>query len=168
MARRARDDWLVLGLARLAEAGPRAIRLEAICAAAGATRGSFYHHFADHAEFVAALLDYWRDLADPETLDFVEELAEAPPLSSLAALLEPGVEAAIRRLAAVDDAAAAALAEIDAARLDWLAERYEAEGAMAPEARAEAAYAAYVGLQSLSLPADEDRLARLDAMFSAL
>ena len=49
-ARLGRDDWLALGLERLAAEGPRALRLENICAAAGRTRGSFYHHFRDHDE----------------------------------------------------------------------------------------------------------------------
>ena len=61
MARWARTDWLDHGLTRLREAGPAAVTLEAVCASAQRTRGSFYHHFPTIEAFHLALADRWAD-----------------------------------------------------------------------------------------------------------
>lgn len=88
MARFGRRDWLALGRVALAEGGPSALTIEALTARAKLTRGSFYHHFADRAAFVAALAGEWAeevaalspDRADPaleRALRGVPEAAEA-------------------------------------------------------------------------------------------
>src|SRR5688500_82529 len=39
-----REDWVELAVARLKADGAGALTLEALCLAAGRTKGSFYHH----------------------------------------------------------------------------------------------------------------------------
>src|ERR1700756_1737034 len=56
-----REDWLALGEQRLSTEGPGALSLERLTGAAGRTKGSFYHHFQSRDEFLAALVDRWRE-----------------------------------------------------------------------------------------------------------
>jgi AcrR family transcriptional regulator len=57
----------------LAEHGPEALTIDALCAHLKVTKGSFYHHFSNTAEFVAALMQCWdetsRQLMDALTDD---------------------------------------------------------------------------------------------------
>lgn len=53
----ARQALIRAGLVHLTERGYGATALDEILAAAGVTKGSFYHHFASKAEFGAALIE---------------------------------------------------------------------------------------------------------------
>lgn len=64
-----RDDWLTLGMGQLAAVGPDGLRLDALCAALGKTKGSFYHHFEDHDAYLAALLDAWAEVNAEAVVD---------------------------------------------------------------------------------------------------
>lgn len=165
MARFSRDDWLVLGLAQLSAHGPDGLRIEPLCAAAARTRGSFYHHFKDHDAFIAALLDHWREWNTDGVIEMVELEAEISGkrgrLNALAAGLDQQMEVALRRFAATNPQAGAAVAEVDETRIAYLARLNEDElGVEAPRARmlAEIEYAAFIGFQHLFPNADEARL----------
>lgn len=162
MAKRlGKDDWLMLGFSTLSAEGPEAIRLDAICAAAGVTKGSFYHHFGTHEAFLGLLVETWRDWADPEALDYLAEEG-AGPLTAIASVSDPMIERGLRQLAAMDAGARAAVEEVDRARLDHLAAR---TGSVET---AELAYAGYIGLQHIGAAVDEDQIAarieRLEAL----
>ncbi len=168
-----KNDWLDLGLGQLANQGPAGLTVEALCEAAGRTRGSFYHHFEDHGAFVAAMMQAWKQR---HTLDVAgEAMARAPDiraqaLSDLANSLDHGLERAIRQFAQANPAAQAVLREVDELRTGFVAELYEQQGlepALANDiARIE--YAAFVGCQIVwpDMPADE-RMA-LDRRFAGL
>lgn len=168
MARFSRDDWLVLGLAQLSAHGPDGLRIEPLCAAAARTRGSFYHHFDDHDDFIAALLDHWRDWNTDGVIEMVELEAEISGkrgrLNALAAGLDQQMEVAIRRFAAANPQATQAVAEVDATRIDYLARLNEEDlGVTASRARtlAEIEYAAFIGFQHLFPDADEAKLSEI-------
>jgi AcrR family transcriptional regulator len=55
----AKADWITIGLAALRDQGPDALTIERLTATAQRTRGSFYHHFASHENFVRAMADSW-------------------------------------------------------------------------------------------------------------
>lgn len=59
MARLTRDDWVAAAHERFNEQGVDAIAVEPVARAVGATKGSFYWHFADRAALVDAVLDEW-------------------------------------------------------------------------------------------------------------
>ncbi|MBX7248122.1 MAG: TetR/AcrR family transcriptional regulator [Caulobacteraceae bacterium] len=121
-----RDRWLSLGERRLKEAGPQALGLEAICEAAGRTRGSFYHHFPTTEAFVAALVARWR----ARTTDGIGEVALASrnaetaskTLMRLAAEIDPRLDMAIRTLGVTRPEVAAEVEAMDERREAIIAE----------------------------------------------
>lgn len=165
MARFGRDDWLRLGLAALADGGEPGLRLEAITGRAGKTRGSFYHHFETHDDFIAALVSAWKTqntdalIAEAEGEDTA--VASARKLNALAAGLDHRLDRAVRRLSARHPAAAEAVATVDAARIAYLR---QLQADPASEASADYAlieYAVFVGIQTI-LP--DSQPARLEAL----
>lgn len=117
MSRFSRDAWLSLGQQRLKEEGPQALGLDALCAAAGRTKGSFYHHFPTTEAFVEALVARWRQ----QTTDGIGEVALAArnaetaskTLLKLVAEIDPRLDLAIRGLGATRPEVAAAVAAMD-------------------------------------------------------
>ena len=53
------DDWTRAGLEALAQGGLAAVAVEPLAKALGTTKGSFYWHFADRNELIAAALARW-------------------------------------------------------------------------------------------------------------
>jgi len=121
-----RDRWLTLGEQRLKEAGPQALGLEALCEAAGRTKGSFYHHFPTTEAFVGALVTRWRE----RTTDQIGEVALASKnaetasktLLRLTAQIDPRLDLAIRSLGATRPEVAAQVDAMDAKREAIVAE----------------------------------------------
>jgi len=168
-----KTDWLDLGLAQLARAGPAGLTVEALCDHAGRTRGSFYHHFADHGAFVLALMLAWKQR---HTLDVAvaaqaaEKDERAQTLSNLANKLDHGLERAVRQYAQANQIAQAVVREVDELRTGFVAMLYEQQG-LDPELAHDIArieYAAFVGCQIVwpDMPAQE-RMA-LDRRFAGL
>ncbi len=56
-----RDDWLDAAFLAVVEGGFDKARVLTIADALGVTRGSFYWHFTDHADLLAALLARWKE-----------------------------------------------------------------------------------------------------------
>ena len=50
-----RTQWLDQGLLTLADKGPQYVKIDVLCLELGVTKGSFYHHFSHHADFVSGL-----------------------------------------------------------------------------------------------------------------
>lgn len=129
--RLAAQDWLLAGYRALVRQGPAGLRAEALARDLGTTKGSFYWHFADVGAFRAALLTYWVTRAFNEVLAAVEvETAPAARLHRLVALAvgyrDPdyggaALEPALRAWAREDAAVAAAVADMDARRLRYVA-----------------------------------------------
>ncbi len=72
-ARLSKEAWLEKSLEVLAAKGPSRMRIEETAGALGVTKGSFYHHFADRADFVHSLIQYWDE-------KYTRELAAKPEL----------------------------------------------------------------------------------------
>jgi AcrR family transcriptional regulator len=155
-------DWLDLGLRQLATRGPSRIAIEHLCRAAGKTRGSFYHHFADHDGFIDAMLVRW---AERQTMGVIAEVEAAKPedrpgMLVLASLkLDHRLDGALRAFARTHRAAAARIAGVDAARVAYLERLYrDVSGMSAGTAKtlARLEYAAFIG--GLVIWPDSDRV----------
>lgn len=121
-----RDAWLRAAAAAIAEDGFNGTRILPLSKRLGVTRGSFYWHFADHAAFVVAFIERWRD----QQLRAVESFKYPgdDPVAAYAALLDLvltdtgaeqkrlKVEFALRGHARRDSVAAKAVAQVDLAR----------------------------------------------------
>jgi len=158
---------------QLTRQGPAGLTVEALCAAAERTRGSFYHHFDDHDAFVVELMQAWKQR---HTLDIAEKaLAEAgdqraQTLSRLANSADHALERVVRQYAQTTPAALAIVREVDDLRTGFVARLYRDQG-LDPELAEDIArieYAAFVGSQIVwpDMPAEE-RMA-LDRRFASL
>lgn len=165
-----KEDWLRLGLTQLAKHGSRGLGIEALCEASGKTRGSFYHHFTDHAAFIAALMESWKK---NNTIDVAEETLRQPEsdqalcLSALATGLDQDIERAIRQFAQNNDIAAKTVREVDQLRTDFVVNLYLKQG-MPQELAVEIAqieYAAFIGSQIVWPDLSNDRSLTLARRF---
>jgi AcrR family transcriptional regulator len=151
-----RTDWINAGLKALAEGGVATVRVEVLAKQLSVTKGSFYWHFVDRSELLAAMLESWRSERTLAIGELIKRKA-SDPRGRLAFLLKlstdptsestPGgrVENAIREWAKSSDMARMALSRVDNERLAILADHYEGLGFRPATARARAfLFLAYV------------------------
>ncbi len=165
-ARLNRDDWLDAAFEAAVEHGFDGVRVLVLADTLGVTRGSFYWHFKDHAELIAALLQRWR-AAEAASNQRLQQPASADPVQDLEQLLDAALahggtdlsnmrfELALRGLGRRDPAVAAMLLEVDQARMALFAGKF---ARITPDAKtaidlAALFYLAIVGsFQALSRP----------------
>lgn len=151
-----REDWAEAGLTALAEQGLRGVAVEPLARRLGATKGSFYWHFADRAELLDATLELWERRETADVIERVEAIAD--PRERLVALGSGAYAGAARGnahaavvAAAGDPRVAAVLARVTRRRLELLTRLY-ADLGLAPadaDRRARLAYALYLGIEQL-------------------
>jgi len=154
-----RDRWLDEALKVLAAAGHQALRAEPLAKRLGISRGSFYWHFKDVAEFHRAVLERW-ELAsvDRPLARSTRPGGDGSPDADLRRLIEiaftspTALERAVHAWAAVFPPAAAAVAGVNRRRTALLADMFARAGATAREAGARAGilYWAYLGYMASS------------------
>jgi AcrR family transcriptional regulator len=141
------DVWVEAGFEELARSGVEGVRVEVLAKNLGVTKGGFYRRFADRAALLNAMLGRWRDgrvaaIAQQTSLDGESARERLKTLIRLySERLNPGgmaIELAIRQWARSDDTAAAAVANVDEARLKHVGELYRATGLPTEEADAQA------------------------------
>ena len=170
-----RQDWISSGLRTLATDGASALKVGAMAAALGVSRGSFYWHFKDFADFRAQLLHSWRDrTVDQVNREFEDDGGGPGRLQRLmkrAFFGKRGLDRAIRIWAADEPEVAAMVAAVDARRVAYMAQMLVAAGVDARQAQPRAAfiYWAYLGQAIVMDPATAaiDETA-LDAIASLL
>lgn len=74
-----RDRWLELALETLSEKGQAKFSLDALINAMPVSKGSFYHHFRNRADFLLALVDHWDRHETQNVIDALEALPEHVP-----------------------------------------------------------------------------------------
>lgn len=130
-----RVDWLEKALDMLIASGVDSVRITKLADALGVTRGSFYWHFADRSELLAAMLEVW---AQSNTANIVHAATHAETLQDgiLALfncwldpeLFDPALDFAVRDWARGDDALQAEIAKADGQRMDALIAMFAAHG----------------------------------------
>lgn len=152
MARMSRDAWLKLGLDALAADGEAAVTLDAITERADKTKGSFYHHFKTHDDFIEGMMASWRARYTDDLIAATAEGATAErgaALNSLAAVLDHRLELAIRRLSVRNAIAADALRRVDGARIAYLKSLQADPESEISSDYALIEYAVFLGIQAL-------------------
>jgi len=141
------EMWIEAGLKELGRSGIEGVRVEVLAEGLGITKGGFYRRFKDRRDLLEAMLETWtrgriaavqehgtRGGADPRTR------AEAI-IRIYSSRVNPegmAIELAIRQWARSDAAAAAAVADVDAARVKVAEKIYRDMGLTAKKARARA------------------------------
>lgn len=116
-----RARWIAAGLRLLDDQGAQGISIERLARRLGVTRGSFYHHFANRAEFIRALLAEWENDYTLRVLSAISDSHD--PSERLGQYLEitahmsAGREVAIRAWAKREPLVAEVVRRVDLARL---------------------------------------------------
>jgi AcrR family transcriptional regulator len=124
-----RTAWLDEGLQALATSGILGLRISQLSLALQVTKGSFYHHFVDLADYRRALLAHFEERWTTRYIDANARLSALAPVDHLLSLgdavLEDeetyrGIEVQIRCWATQDDDAHDTLARVDERRVAYL------------------------------------------------
>jgi AcrR family transcriptional regulator len=142
------QDWVAAGLAELARGGGiDNVRVEVLAERLGVTKGGFYRRFKDRRALLDTMLETWRGGRISAIQRQVEEGGKTPVdrIRFLSKIYteranEQGmaIELAIRQWARGDDAAAAAVAAVDVARLKASGSLFQSAGMSAQDADARA------------------------------
>jgi AcrR family transcriptional regulator len=113
------DDWIEAGFAVLADSGPNALRVDAVCARLNVTKGSFYWHFTDMPAYRDALVKAWGTLRDRNRRHF-ENMGDVDSRERLILMMQTWVapehwalERAMRGWALTDDTVLASVQQSD-------------------------------------------------------
>ena len=79
-------DFLDAGLRVLTEDGESKIRIDHLCAIQGVTKGSFYYHFTDMADYRRSLMSHYETEFTTRYIDKVESEGDRSGSQKLAAL----------------------------------------------------------------------------------
>ena len=131
-----REDWLQAAFNAVVEGGVEHLKVLTLADTLKVTRGSFYWHFADHAELVQATLARWKEQEMQRILRIQSHVTDDPhaDMSHLldAALAHGGeelenmrFELAVRGLGRRDPQVALLLHEIDQARTQLFVRQFE-------------------------------------------
>jgi AcrR family transcriptional regulator len=141
------DIWIEAGIKEIARSGVEGVRVEVLAKNLGVTKGGFYRRFRDRAALLEGILRNWSAgrIAAIEQQTSLEGATARDRLRTLIRLYSErmntegmAVELAIRQWARSDEAAANAVAGVDAARLKNVGLLYRARGRSAEEADAQA------------------------------
>jgi AcrR family transcriptional regulator len=168
------DVWIAAGFAEIARSGVEGVRVEVLAKNLGVTKGGFYRRFEDRAALLAGMLQSWSEgrIAAIEQQAALDGTSARERLKSLIQLYSErmntegmAIELAIRQWARSDPTAAAAVGQVDAARLKNLGRLYRAVGLEADDADAQAFlfYCFVFGQSLLVLDRGQRRRAQLIA-----
>lgn len=136
-------DWIAQGLRTLETDGPTGLKVGSMAAALKVSRGSFYWHFSDIADFRAQLLDGWRGRTTDTVIRRIEGEAGAERLKTLlrrAFEAPPAIDRAIRAWAAGDPQVAEAVGSVDTRRIAYIADLLRAADVDPHRAQARATF----------------------------
>ena len=69
-----REEWLSRSLEVLSREGKAKLRIDPLTKSLGITKGSFYWHFMNRADFVKSLAEYWAKYSTDQVIQVVNQL----------------------------------------------------------------------------------------------
>lgn len=121
-----RDDWLSLALETLSKQGKSRLTIDRLVADLGVTKGSFYWHFENRADFIQQLLEHWAKKFTYEVVDETNAI-EGGARERLYGLMElltrndaSRYDVAVRAWAAQEPAVAIVVRRVDMTRLGYV------------------------------------------------
>jgi len=141
------DAWIEAGFREIGRSGVEGVRVEVLAKNLGVTKGGFYRRFRDRAALLEGMLRNWSAgrIAAIEQQTSLDGSNARDQLRALIRLYSErmntegmAVELAIRQWARSDEAAATAVASVDAARLNNVDQLYRATGLQPEQADAQA------------------------------
>ena len=120
-----RSAWVDAALQALAAGGPEAVRVEALAASLGVSKGGFYWHFKDRRALLGEMLDTWEKTVVEDVIVTIESRPADPraklqQLFEMAPSVDFAVELALREWARRDSGVAERLRRIDSRRMEYL------------------------------------------------
>lgn len=148
--RLSKDDWIAHGLLVLGRDGPNALKVGSMAAELSISRGSFYWHFRDVADFETQVLHQWETATTDTVVQRLETDQRRDRLEQLisrAFTTRRALDRAIRSWAVSSPAVAAVAANADDRRIAYISEMLVAAGVPSSRAgeRARFLYWAYLG-----------------------
>jgi AcrR family transcriptional regulator len=146
-----KSDWIEHGLRTLAKEGANALKVGPMATTLKVSRGSFYWHFLDIADFRSQVLQSWQERTTDQVIRDLEAAKAEPDrlkhLMRRAFVTKRSLDRAIRSWAAEDKEVATIVATVDASRVAYLAKLLIAAGVESRRALPRAAflYWAYLG-----------------------
>ena len=152
------DDWVAAALSAIAEGGLAAVAIEPLAARLGATKGSFYWHFANRDGLLEAALASWERQTTTEVAARARAAAPDPAgqlrllITEVARIAETDRVGLALLASAAQPAVAATLDRVTRHRLAILVTLFGELGLPPATARRRAllAYSAYLGHAQLS------------------
>lgn len=173
-----RGAWIEAAFAALAAGGPDAVRIEALAARLGVSKGGFYWHFKDRKALLFEMLDAWEQTVVEDVITRIDA-GPADPRAKLRALFDLavafaqspdalGVEPALRDWARRDGDVATRLVRVDNRRMDYLRSLFGqfCMDADDTEARSMLAFSLFVGTYFIA--ADHGERTRQEVLALAL
>jgi AcrR family transcriptional regulator len=154
-----RLSWLNTGLEALAEHGPEGLRVMQIAKRLGVTKGSFYWHFKDLAEFQAAVLDEWERCHTRQAIACVEAAGGGDAIKLRNVFLGSAADnfplsRSIRAWSLINPSAREVQARVDNSRIDYMEQLLRGVGWSDDEAvvLARWSYCAFIGYSTVEGP----------------
>ncbi|MBX3169392.1 MAG: TetR/AcrR family transcriptional regulator [Candidatus Eremiobacteraeota bacterium] len=149
--RKSRQDWIDAGMDLLRNQGQQALTIERLSQELGVTKGSFYHHFGNLANYRQALLEWWEDAFTHEPMRVAcqehDPSLRVQRLSRAVRDLDHPLEIALRAWGLRDPEVDRTVARVDSQRLECLTGLHRDQGHAQPELLAYLEYTAFVGTQ---------------------
>lgn len=120
-----RTAWVEAALKALGRGGPDAVRIEALAASLGVSKGGFYWHFKDRQALLEEMLDSWEKSVADDVIAQIESRPAGPrqklqQLFDMAPSVDFAVELAIRDWARRDRGIAKRVRRVDNRRIEYL------------------------------------------------
>ncbi len=120
-----RGAWVDAALQALSEAGPDAVRVEALATRLGVSKGGFYWHFKDRRALLEEMLDTWEKRGTDDVIARIESepgdpRAKVQQLFDLSPTADFTAELAVRDWSRRDAGVAERLHRIDSRRMEFL------------------------------------------------